>query len=64
MTTESPQEYRHRAEESERLARIADNDEVRATLLCLARRWRDFAAEAEAKLKPSQAGAPPEHPSI
>jgi hypothetical protein len=63
MVTESPKEYRHRAEECERLSKIANNTEVRETLLYLAKRWRDFAADAEVNLKRSQAYPPLYYPS-
>jgi hypothetical protein len=46
MPTASHQEYRRRAEECVRLAKIANNSEVRASLLYLATRWVDFAADA------------------
>jgi hypothetical protein len=46
MPTESPQEYRRRAEDCVRLAKMANNSEVRASLLYLATRWVDFAADA------------------
>jgi hypothetical protein len=58
MTTESHQEYRHRADECERLAKMADNNEVRVTLLYLAERWTKFAGDAETKLGLSHTGAP------
>ena len=62
MATESHQEYRHRAEECERLATIATNTEVRGTLRYLAKRWTDFAIDAEFKLKHSRAFAWPQYP--
>jgi hypothetical protein len=46
MPTESHAEYRRRAEECVRLAKLANNSEVRASLLYLATRWVDFAADA------------------
>jgi hypothetical protein len=46
LVSESAQEYRHRAEECERLMANAQNAEVRRALLYLAKRWREFAAEA------------------
>jgi len=55
MATESHQEYRHRAEECVRLAKIATNTEVCETLLFLAKRWTDFVGEAEHNLKKSHA---------
>jgi len=56
--TESYGEYRHRADECERLAKMANNTEVRATLLYLAKRWAKFAEIAEAKLELSDLRAP------
>ena len=61
MATESPQEYRHRADECQRLAKIATNTEVRETLRYLAKRWADFATDAEFKLKHSHAHTWPQH---
>lgn len=63
MATESHEEYLHRANECERLAKIADNTEVRETLLYLAKRWKDFATDAGVRLTRSRAHAPPHHPS-
>jgi hypothetical protein len=40
LVSTSPDEYRNRAEDCERLAASATNDEVRKTLLYLAKRWR------------------------
>jgi len=57
MATESHQEYRHRADDCERLAKLANNNEVRVTLLYLADRWTKFAGDAEAMLKLSRTSA-------
>lgn len=57
MATESHQEYRHRADECERLAKMANNTEVRVTLLYLAKRWTRFAGDAEAKQERSRTSA-------
>ena len=46
MLSESSQEYRTRAEECERLLKLAVNREVRAVLLYLAARWWAFSEEA------------------
>ena len=56
MPSETPQEYRHRASECERLARSAVNVEVRAVLRYMAGRWWEFAEEAQARLEPITAG--------
>jgi len=58
MATESYEEYRHRADECERLAKMANKTEVRVTLLYLATRWAKFAEIAEAKLELSHSRAP------
>ena len=63
MATESHQEYQDRADECDRLAKMAANTEVRETLLYLAKRWSDFAADAESKLMPSYTSTAPLHPS-
>jgi hypothetical protein len=55
MATESYEEYRHRADECERLAKMANNTEVRVTLLYLAKRWAKY---AEAKLELSHSRVP------
>jgi hypothetical protein len=46
----SHQEYRHRARECARLAKEADNTEVRETLLYLAKRWVGFASGAVSEM--------------
>ena len=43
----SSEEYRKRADDCDRLAAAATNDEVRKTLLCLGNRWRKFERQAE-----------------
>ena len=45
----TPQDYRDCANECERQADSATNPETREILLYLAKRWRDLAAEDEAK---------------
>jgi hypothetical protein len=50
-TRPSPQDYRDRAIECERQAEVATGPETREILLYLAKRWRDLAAEDEAKEK-------------
>ena len=47
LVSTSPEEYRKRAEDCDRLAAAAANDEVRKTLLYLAKRWRRFEQQAE-----------------
>jgi hypothetical protein len=59
----SSQEYRHRAEDCERLAVNAANAEVRRTLLYLAKRWRDFASDAASAQRLSSDRSSPQHPS-
>jgi hypothetical protein len=63
LVSASSQEYRNRAEDCERLAAIATNSEVRRTLLHLANRWRDFAAEADSAQRRSSDGSISQHPS-
>ena len=63
MGTELRQEYLFRAEECGRLATIASNSGGRETLRYLAKRWTDFAGDAEFKLKQSHMGASPQHSS-
>jgi len=43
----SSEEYRNRADDCDRLAAAATNDEVRKTLLYLGDRWRKFERQAE-----------------
>jgi hypothetical protein len=62
LISTSLQEYRNRAEDCERLAANASNAEVRRTLLYLAQRWREFAAEAVSAQRQSDDGSP-QHPS-
>ena len=62
MVSKSPQEYRERAEECERLAAIAANVEVRQTLLYLAKRWREFEGQAEWARRQLGIGSP-QYPS-
>jgi len=64
MATESHREYRHRADECERLAKMANNTEVRLTLLYLGKRWTNFAWHAQAKPEPSHTSAAPHYSSI
>jgi hypothetical protein len=54
----SHQEYRHRARECARLAKEANNSEVCETLLYLAKRWADFAADAAFELNQPDATVP------
>jgi hypothetical protein len=63
LISTSSQEYRSRADDCERLAANATNSEVRRTLLYLAKRWRDFAAEADSGQRRSSDGSFPQHPS-
>jgi hypothetical protein len=44
----TPQDYRNRANECERLTETAVSPETREILLYLAKRWRDLAREDEA----------------
>jgi hypothetical protein len=53
----TPQDYRERADECERLAADAVMPATRETMLYLAARWRSLAAEAEAK---AQSSLPPD----
>lgn len=64
MANELHQEYRHRADECERLAHLANNNEVRLTLLYLAKRWTRFARDAEAEPELSHTSARPHHSLI
>ena len=48
-SSSTPQDYRDRANECERQADSATNRETQEILLYLAKRWRDLAAEDEAK---------------
>jgi hypothetical protein len=57
------QEYRHRAIECARLAKEAKNIEVPETLLYLAKRWADFAADAASEIHQPYATAAPRLPS-
>jgi hypothetical protein len=65
LLSNSSQEYQDRAKDCERLAAIATNTEVRKTLLHLAKRWRDFAAEAglSSPLRSASDTGTPQHPS-
>lgn len=63
MTRVSHEEYQHRARECARLAKQADNTEVRETLHYLARRWVEFAADAASGLNQPHPTAPPRIPS-
>ena len=53
----TPQDYRERADECERLAADAVMPATRETMLYLAARWRSLAAEDEAK---AQSNPPPD----
>jgi hypothetical protein len=58
----TPQDCLERANACERLANTSASQEVRDTMLDLARRWRQFAEEAGAKaVRPSRIR--PQHPS-
>ena len=46
----SPQEFRERAAECERLAEKFENPELRATMLDVAATWRRLAAQDEARM--------------
>lgn len=46
MVSESAAEYRARAEECDRLAKLTANGEVRRSLHYLAKCWRDFSRDA------------------
>jgi hypothetical protein len=48
-SSSTPQDYRDRANECEQRADSAAGPETREILLYLAKRWRDLAAEDEAK---------------
>jgi hypothetical protein len=52
MTPKTPQDFRERAAECERLAEKAIRPEYRETLLYVASRWRALAEEDEARLWP------------
>jgi hypothetical protein len=52
MTPKTPQEFRERAEECERLAETATRPETRETMLYVAARWRALVEEDEARVKP------------
>jgi hypothetical protein len=54
MVAETPQDFRDRAAECERLAEKATQPEPRETMLYVASRWRALAEEDEARLKPSK----------
>jgi hypothetical protein len=58
----SPEEYRERSEECDRLAASAKNAEVRKTLLHLAKRWREFERQAEL-VRPRLGVRSSQHPS-
>jgi hypothetical protein len=51
----SCQEYRHRPSECARLAKQANNTEIREILLYLAKRWANFAADAASELNQPEA---------
>jgi hypothetical protein len=55
-------EYLHRARECARLAKETSNTEVCETLLYLAKRWADFAADAASEVHQPHATAPPRVP--
>jgi hypothetical protein len=52
MSPKTPQDFRERAAECERLAETAKNPATRETLLYLASRWRALAEEDEGQSKP------------
>jgi hypothetical protein len=54
MNPETPQDFRDRAAECERLASEAGNPRVRETLLYVAATWRRLAKEDEAALTPGK----------
>ena len=55
----TPQEFRERAAECERLAASAPTPETRETMLYVASRWRAMAEEDEARLKAPKRKANP-----
>jgi hypothetical protein len=52
MIPKTPQDFRERAAECQRLAEIAVNPETRETLFYVASRWRALAEEDEGRLQP------------
>jgi len=58
MASKLAREYRDRAYNCERIANHAPDAEVRKALLYLARRWREFAEEAEIASHPDDGASP------
>jgi hypothetical protein len=61
MTAKTPEEFRERAANSERLAETAILLEEREVLLRIASRWRAMAEETEKRLK---SGKPTTEPAV
>lgn len=59
MTPRTPQDFRERAAECERLAELASRPETRETLLYVASRWLALAEEDEARLRKAKHEANP-----
>jgi hypothetical protein len=63
MVAETPQDFRDRAAECERLAATATNPEARETMIYVASRWRALAEEDEKRLRSRKPKTEPAAPA-